>query len=113
MSACVYRCNRCRCRNTFRRALFTYVIARKCRDCGHTRFYVDKERVTRKPCYCGGYHHAHRPGSRCCELHPRCDINRMLRAGASDEDVTEVVLEMAAQGRSVGRRFTVDEPVPF
>lgn len=69
----IYRCSRCRTRNTWPRALGTYVRGRRCRHCGHDRFYPDRERVTRKPCNCSGYHHAHRPGSRRCDhnhLHP-------------------------------------------
>lgn len=69
----IYRCSSCRTRNTWPRALASYVRWRRCRHCGHDRFYVDRERVNRLPCHCDGYHHAHRPGSRRCEsntMHP-------------------------------------------
>ena len=66
----IYRCSKCRTRNTWPRALATYKRGRKCRHCGYTKFYVDRERIERKPCHCVGYHHAHRPGSRRCDQHP-------------------------------------------
>jgi hypothetical protein len=89
----IYRCNRCRTRNAFHRRVSDYIIKRKCRDCGHQRFYVDKERVARKPCYCGGYHHAHRPGSRCCEHHPLHIAYRAQRAGADHDEVQDLKLD--------------------
>lgn len=98
----IYRCNRCRTRNTFRRALATYVRPKRCRHCAHDRFYVDKERVRRRPCHCSGYHFAHRPGSRCCEHHP---LHPFYRSG--DEDVL-FDLMLQGKGKSLG-----NSPVPF
>jgi hypothetical protein len=62
----IYRCTSCRTRNTWPKPLAAYVRGRKCRHCGHGRFYVDKERLNRKPCNCMAYHHPHRPNSGAC-----------------------------------------------
>lgn len=94
----IYRCSRCRTRNTFRRAIGDYVRQRKCRDCGHGHFYIDRERVNRKPCHCSGYHYAHRPGSRCCESHPQVDAHRARRAGVDEIDITFLGLSRGAVG---------------
>ncbi len=87
----VYRCNSCRTRNTFHKAIGAYV--RKipsCRHCGHTRFYVDKERINRKVCKCGGYHYHHRPRSGCCHQNPNGLRNAMIRAGET-ENLPDIV----------------------
>ena len=83
----IYRCSRCRTRNTFRKALGSYVKPKACRHCGHTRFYVDKERINRKACHCGGYHYPHRPGSPCCEHNPDADYHHALRQGLDAVDL--------------------------
>lgn len=83
-----YRCSRCRTRNRFRRRLETYVRAKRCRDCGHQGFYLDRERTYRVHCDCNGYHHPHRPGSRCCEKNPLADLHRAKRAGVNFAEET-------------------------
>lgn len=93
----IYRCSCCRTRNTFRRALVDYVRPRRCRSCRHTRFYVDRERATRKACHCAGYHHAHRPGSRCCDSNPAADYWRAKREGADDETLLAATLRAAGR----------------
>lgn len=101
----IYRCSRCRTRNTFLRALSTYVRAKRCRDCGHDHFYVDKERTQRKPCRCSGYHHPHRPGSPLCEHNPTFDVRRAQAQGLDHDD-------MAWHG--IGARvLAAHEAVPF
>lgn len=98
----IYRCSRCRTRNTWPRALATYVRGRRCRHCAYTRFYVDKERVRRKPCNCAGYHFAHRLGSRCCDAHP---LHPFYRSG--DEDV---LVDLLFEGK--GKSYA-DGRIPF
>ena len=94
----VYRGNRCRTRNTFLRALATYVRPKRCRHCQHDRFYVDRERVARKACHCSGYHYAHRPGSRCCEHNPAHAYWRAHREGADSE--TLLALSLLSPGKT-------------
>jgi len=93
----IYRCSCCRTRNTFSRAVETFVRGKRCRHCGYKRFYVDKARINRPVCRCVGYHHSHRPGSKCCELHPYHLVHRATRAGASAEEVGEAFLDAALQ----------------
>lgn len=105
MSRFVYRCNRCRTRNTFPRPVEDYVRPRTCRDCGHTRFYTDWERTLRVPCRCGGYHWGpHRKGSPLCEDNPNWQVNRARQQGL-DED------EIALAG--LGREHKAGDPIPF
>lgn len=106
MSRFVYRCNKCRVRNTFKRPVFSWLPVRgavmtrkevdrrlrdiggkRCRSCGHTSFYADKERINRKACKCNGYHWSHRPGSQCCEHNPRVAVFRAYREGADEIDI--------------------------
>lgn len=79
----IYRCSKCRTRNTFRHAVEWYTVKRKCRDCGHKHFYVDKERVYRVPCRCAGAYFwgAHRLGSLHCIHHPDHEHARAVRQG--------------------------------
>jgi DNA-directed RNA polymerase subunit RPC12/RpoP len=88
----IYRCSKCRTRNTFRRALASYVRGKRCRHCGHAGFYVDRERMNRIGCQCGGYHFPHRPGSPCCDHHPARDYWRALREGATGDDLLDASL---------------------
>lgn len=51
-----------------------------------------------KLCQCGGvdgYHYPHRPGSPLCEKNTRLDYNLALRAGASDEELLDILLDIA------------------
>lgn len=89
----IYRCSCCRTRNTFLRALTDYIRQRRCRSCGHRRFYADRERATRKACNCDGYHHAHRPGSRCCVANPSHAYWRAKRQGEDEEVLLALTLE--------------------
>lgn len=84
-----YRCSRCRTRNLFARPVEKYVRQRKCRDCGHTSFYVDRERATRRPCRCDGAYHwgPHRKGSPCCVHRRGFEAFRAVRAGADEIDM--------------------------
>jgi DNA-directed RNA polymerase subunit RPC12/RpoP len=99
--AWIYRCSRCRTRNTFRRAVHDYIIKRKCRHCGHRRFYVDKERVRRKPCKCAGYHHPHRMFSKFCDHRPESIVHRAAREGTAGEALWDVAMEAAWSGGRV------------
>ena len=100
----VYRCSRCRTRNSFPRSVLSYVRPRKCRDCGYQKFYVDRERVSRVSCRCEGAYHwiAHRPGSPMCEKNPEYRANRAIREGADEDDIS-----------FMGLRLTESETCPF
>ena len=79
-----YRCNRCRTRNSFVKKLEHYLRPRRCRCCGHDRFYVDRERMRRRyehPCKCDGCHYPHRPGSSVCFDNPYYGIDRFEAEG--------------------------------
>jgi len=82
----IYRCSACRTRNTFRRALGDYVRGKRCRHCGHDRFYVDRERMNRRGCTCGGYHFPHRRGSGACIHSARSEYYLALRQGVPQSD---------------------------
>lgn len=96
-----YRCSRCRARRTLPRRLDQYAREPKCKACGYTRFYVDRSRLEREPCRCDGGLMGrtggipHRPGAACCEHNPRHVINRAKRAGASAEDLMDIMIDMA------------------
>lgn len=82
----IYRCNACRTRNTWPKALADYVRGRTCRNCGNGKFYPDRERMNRKGCGCIGYHFPHRRGSGCCDHNPRARENRMKREGSGEQE---------------------------
>lgn len=86
----VYRCMKCRTRNTFGKPPHMYARGRWCRHCTHTTFYPDKERQNRPVCRCGGYHFNHRPGSPCCNQHPLGLLNSARRADAPEEVLREL-----------------------
>lgn len=77
----IYKCNRCKTRNTWTKALQEYAKGRTCRHCGNSTFHVDRERMNRKACGCMGYHFPHRKGSGCCDHNPAARENRMKREG--------------------------------
>jgi hypothetical protein len=87
--ACVYRCSKCRTRNTFRHAVSWYKVKRKCRGCGHKHFYLDKERTYRASCRCAGAYFwgPHRIGSQYCESNPMHEVHRAKRDGADDGEI--------------------------
>jgi DNA-directed RNA polymerase subunit RPC12/RpoP len=105
----IYRCSRCRTRNSFKRQLEQLGLER-CRSCGHTSFYVDKERQRRKPCLCGGYHFKHRPGSKCCEMNVMHPYHRAAREGAPEEFLLDILVDLAWENE--GGRI-VSDVVPF
>lgn len=93
-----YRCSRCRTRNVWPKAFSEYKHGRRCKHCGYERFYVDKERVNRKPCKCDGGlltgrgSIPHRPGSPCCIHHPRFEFNRAIREGMDPHEAAFIGL---------------------
>lgn len=107
-----YRCSKCRARNTFPRKVEEYIIARKCKSCGYKRFYVDKERMRRKSCYCSGYWFPHRIGCRCCVQNKDHVINSAIRAGATADELLDLRLDLLWEADG-GRVMTEDEAVPF
>lgn len=89
-----YRCMLCRGRNVFIRPLDDYLRKKKCRHCGHDRFYLDRRRQWRTDyCSCDGYHYTHRIGSTYCMHNPNYEVN--IRVGRYGEDLQEVLLEIA------------------
>jgi hypothetical protein len=80
--AFLFRCPECRTR---RRSygLFTQHL----RETGH------------RLCRCGGYHYEHRPGSPFCERNPMSAALLASRYGASDEEVTDIALEIVLSTR--------------
>ena len=128
-----YRCCACRARNTSRRAVNNWLPVRgqleqmseaeinrrvkdeggmRCKSCGHTSFYTDKYRMLRPSCDCGGYHFKHRPGSPYCDKHPRVDMNRAKRAGATDAQLDDLQLDLSMHGIG-GTTHAPGEAVPF
>lgn len=89
-----YRCMKCRGRNVFRQKVEWYIRAKKCRHCGHGRFYLDRARQYRKDyCSCEGYHYRHREGSTYCIHNPNYQVNvRVGRYGEKLEDVLEDIM---------------------
>lgn len=90
----IYRCNKCKARNTFKRPVEKYVIKRKCKNCLHTGFYLDRARINRVPCRCHGGllgrtgSIPHRKGSAGCIHNPFGEAYRLKRdAGMDDEDL--------------------------
>lgn len=92
----IYRCSRCRTRNTFKHSLQWYRRKRKCRDCGYDRFYLDLERIHRVPCRCAGAYFwgPHRKGSALCDQHPEGEANRAVRAGEDEGAVAWLGLRL-------------------
>lgn len=83
---------KCRGRNVFVRQIEDYLRPKKCRHCGHSRFYLDRRRQWRTDyCTCtDGYHYTHRIGSTFCIHNPDFQINvRVHRYGEKLEDVLE------------------------
>lgn len=113
-----YRCNKCRTRNTFRQPLEHYVRPRKCKCCGHRRFYFDKERNRRQPCRCDGGllgrsgSIPHRPGSPCCVLNPMHPYHRARVQGAPADFLMDLFIDLAWEGEG-GRVTAPGDPVPF
>lgn len=66
----ILRCPDCRTRRTTR-GLFT----RHVQQTGH------------RPCWCSGYHYAHRPGSPLCEYNPLSALRLADRDGADEGDL--------------------------
>lgn len=60
------------------------------------------------PCGCGGYHYAHTPGSPYCYRNPRAELRHALRRCETDEDVLDVLVDMAWAG--VGAQVGGDCP---
>lgn len=106
-----YRCMKCRGRNTWKHPWEWYKRTKKCRHCGHFRFYLDKARQYRTDyCCCAGYHHTHRSGSKFCEMNPQHEL--MVRTERYGEAVADVALDMAWEGRGATKVKNKDE-VPF
>lgn len=76
------------------RQLETYVRTKRCKHCGHDRFYLDKSRQYRTDyCSCEGYHYRHRAKSTFCVENPQYEFN--VRVGRFGEDPADVQMEIA------------------
>lgn len=127
-----YRCCNCRARNTSARKVTSWTQPRckaaryshaevtkelrriggmRCKNCGHTSFYLDKYRLERKPCTCSGGLIGrtgpipHRPGSPCCALTPGFELARAERDGATDTDLCSIVDSMLRYGEPVPSKW--------
>ena len=87
------RCNECRTR----RSCFTSLLAHR------------KAHPECKPCNCGGYHFAHRPGSPYCYKNPNAELRHALRACEDDEAILDVLMDWALDNK--GKPYT--GPCPF
>lgn len=88
-----------------------YVRPKRCKHCGHTRFYVDRERYARLDCRCSGAYPwpAHRPGSPMCEHNPQWQANRALRQGAGDE-VVAALRKASTMSEQIGLEGVEEAP---
>lgn len=108
----IYRCSRCRTRNTFKKALADYARPKHCRHCNHAHFYVDKERLNRKPCVCGGYHFVHRPGGGACVLSKTREYHIAKRGGNAAE-IAEARMNCVVEHGAFTTRAKVNAEAPF
>ena len=76
------RCPECRSRRTTYKSMQAHIAAS-----GHAL------------CSCGGYHYPHRPGSPYCEHNPLAPALHASRAGASSEEVLDIAIEIALDGK--------------
>jgi len=79
-----YKCNKCMVRNSFIHKLEWYIHGKKCRNCGHTKFHVDRYEMRKgriPPCTCFGCHYPHRKGSSVCFDNPYYGIDRCRVCG--------------------------------
>lgn len=110
-----FRCNRCRGRNVMPRHWRDYKRPKRCKHCGHQRFYVDKERVARLSCFCQGAYHweAHRPGSPMCERNPLHEANRARRQGAGEAVVAALIAKVIPMQQQQPGLAGIDEAPPI
>lgn len=73
-----WRCPACRTRRTD----YLFLLAH-CKEKGHS------------VCNCGGYHHAHRPGSPYCHKNPMSALLDAERAGASADELADMAVDLA------------------
>lgn len=107
-----FKCMKCRTRHVFRHPVEWYKIKRKCRSCGHWRFYLDKERTNRNDyCTCGTTHYPHRYKSSLCMHHP--DYQMIVRTQVYGEERIEVMIDMAFNSPQQPEDFLTSEEVPF
>lgn len=90
----------------------TYKRPKRCKHCGHDRFYTDRERIRRVACRCSGAYHwpAHRRGSLMCEGHPLHEAHRARRDGESDEVVDALIRKARAMSEQIGLEGVEDVP---
>ena len=113
-----YRCSRCRGRNVFAVPVGLNTKVEVCRHCGYGNFYLDKERRRRKACVCDGGLLSqkngsipHREGSPCCIANPHHPYYRARRAGAPEDFLAELLVDLAWENE--GGRCGPDDPIPF
>jgi hypothetical protein len=111
-----YRCMKCRGRNRFHKPVEWYVRPRKCRHCGHGRFYVALDRLGRPTCRCDGLIGRtgpipHRPGSPGCVTNPMHQYHRARVMGADRDTLLDILIEIAWSGE--GGRIVESDTAPF
>lgn len=82
----VYKCNRCKTRNSFIKPLEWYIRPKMCRHCKWLNFHVDSEAMRRRrarPCTCAGCHYPHRRGSSVCFENPLYGVQRWADDGGN------------------------------
>lgn len=104
-----YRCAKCFARHSLSRRLEDYVRPKKCKACGHTTLYFDKDRWHRQDyCSCAGLHYTHRIKSRFCIHHPDYEFD--VRTKRYGEDPVDVRIEQALKADPQPQE---DETCPF
>lgn len=93
MNKARYRCPACRTRRTGRLFLLVH-----CRATGHA------------VCNCGGYHHAHRPGSPFCCRNALSDLRHAERAGESEDVLLEIFANCAWDNPGTPTRLGSEPP---
>ena len=87
-----YRCNRCRKPNAFHHPIEWYARPKKCKCCGHDRFYVDKQKMNPVTCKCQGYHFPHSPRSKLCEQNPLREYHLAKQHGADESELQSILI---------------------
>lgn len=77
-----YRCPECRTRRTDYRLFLQHQV-----DAGH------------KVCNGGGYHHAHRPGSKFCQANPLAVLNEAKRRDEPQTVIDEIISYLKTEGK--------------
>lgn len=88
----------------------------RCPDCRTRRkdyglFTRHLRETGHRVCTCGGYHHAHRPGSPFCERNPTSPVLLASRYGASDDELVDIAIDCALI--RPGKLLRTNQEIPF